>query len=843
MITISTSGATAWTNAGALTETNSTLNLGGTFTQAGLGGFFTRSGGTINLTGTLTGGLTLDATTGSWVFRGGTMQGGAFTASGGAALIASQFSSTLDGVTLDSAIDLSSIDGAVVVVKNNLTFAPGVIQQVGNTAGTTHGVINLQGNETIGVAGNSGPTDSSVSATIILGPNAGNLVNPNTNNQVTIDAGITILGGYGSIGSSGGTIFNYGTIDTTTPNNVPTSDLITVNLGIGGVNEVGGLIEAINPMLATPTSQVGLRVDGMGGSNGSAWTNQGTITVTGGTLEIGFENRTAETWSNTGTISSTSSTVILSGTFTQAGLGNFSRDAASTVNLDGTLNGGLTLNDTLGAWNLTASGVINGGTYSVANGSAASTKLIANQGTLTNVTLNSAIDLTTNSAARVFINGDLTLNTTLAVGDPNNASKSGTIFFKNAGAHNLNGTGAIVFGASASNQIDSNNNGDVLNIGSGITIRGQNGELHMPGSLASGTALVNNGTIQADVSGGTITVDPTGAFTNNGTVIAKNSGTLVIHPGNLTNVAAGTLTGGSWQVFNGGSLDLTTAAAVTTDAADLIIDGSGSSIFTGAAGNTNLQTSLTSIASAGTPAVQSGAHYSTAGAFSDAGTLSIGPAGSTFTLGASAAYTQTAGETAVNGTLASSSGASLQAGLLFGDGTIQGNVLNAANINPGDVNLAGSLTVTGNYVQTSTGTLTTEIGGATAGTFDQLHVGGATSLQGTLNIAEINGFTAATPQSFQIMTFGSKSGDFTTYNGLQPASGASFSPSFSSTALTLNAVTTTFTVSNTNDSGAGSLRQAIIDANAHSGGGTIAFNIAGSGVQDDRTAVGAADDH
>ena len=40
----------------------------------------------------------------------------------------------------------------------------------------------------------------------------------------------------------------------------------------------------------------------------------------------------------------------------------------------------------------------------------------------------------------------------------------------------------------------------------------------------------------------------------------------------------------------------------------------------------------------------------------------------------------------------------------------------------------------------------------------------------------------------------------------------------------------TFTVTNTNDSGAGSLRQAIVDANAHVGMDTIAFNIPGAGI-------------
>jgi hypothetical protein len=39
----------------------------------------------------------------------------------------------------------------------------------------------------------------------------------------------------------------------------------------------------------------------------------------------------------------------------------------------------------------------------------------------------------------------------------------------------------------------------------------------------------------------------------------------------------------------------------------------------------------------------------------------------------------------------------------------------------------------------------------------------------------------------------------------------------------------TFTVTNTNDSGAGSLRQAILSANAAAGSDTIAFNVSGAG--------------
>jgi hypothetical protein len=51
------------------------------------------------------------------------------------------------------------------------------------------------------------------------------------------------------------------------------------------------------------------------------------------------------------------------------------------------------------------------------------------------------------------------------------------------------------------------------------------------------------------------------------------------------------------------------------------------------------------------------------------------------------------------------------------------------------------------------------------------------------------------------------------------------------TSVSHTAVASTFTVTNTNDSGSGSLRQAIIDANNHAGADIIDFNIPGSVVQ------------
>ena len=53
----------------------------------------------------------------------------------------------------------------------------------------------------------------------------------------------------------------------------------------------------------------------------------------------------------------------------------------------------------------------------------------------------------------------------------------------------------------------------------------------------------------------------------------------------------------------------------------------------------------------------------------------------------------------------------------------------------------------------------------------------------------------------------------------------------------------TYTVTSTADSGAGTLRQAILDANANPGADTIAFNIVGIGRAHDRPGDAASPDH
>ena len=74
--------------------------------------------GAVNITGTLSGGLALNATTGSWnLANGGTILGGTVTATGAVQLFAN--GGTLDGVTLGANL---TVTNTYLYVKDGLTL-------------------------------------------------------------------------------------------------------------------------------------------------------------------------------------------------------------------------------------------------------------------------------------------------------------------------------------------------------------------------------------------------------------------------------------------------------------------------------------------------------------------------------------------------------------------------------------------------------------------------------------------------------------------------------------------------------------------------------------------------
>ena len=104
----------------------------------------------------------------------------------------------------------------------------------------------------------------------------------------------------------------------------------------------------------------------------------------------------------------------------------------------------------------------------------------------------------------------------------------------------------------------------------------------------------------------------------------------------------------------------------------------------------------------------------------------------------------------------------IEGGLLQGFGTIQGNLINAGTVHPGDG--PGMLTVNGNYTQDSGGILDIEIGGSRPGTdYSVLSVSGLATLNagGVLDVSLLNGFSPTSNETFVILTSGGLSGMFT----------------------------------------------------------------------------------
>jgi outer membrane autotransporter protein len=122
----------------------------------------------------------------------------------------------------------------------------------------------------------------------------------------------------------------------------------------------------------------------------------------------------------------------------------------------------------------------------------------------------------------------------------------------------------------------------------------------------------------------------------------------------------------------------------------------------------------------------------------------------------------------VNGLLVVENGATLSAQsgtigalgqMIFtngGTGFFSGNLVNNGVIKP------GTLTVSGNYIQSATGTLRIEVAGLAPGQFDLLQVGGHASLAGTLQLIRIGNFQLHVGDKLTFLTAGSVSGSFST---------------------------------------------------------------------------------
>jgi hypothetical protein len=103
-------------------------------------------------------------------------------------------------------------------------------------------------------------------------------------------------------------------------------------------------------------------------------------------------------------------------------------------------------------------------------------------------------------------------------------------------------------------------------------------------------------------------------------------------------------------------------------------------------------------------------------------------------------------------------------------------------VNEGTIHFLGPARrlVLPNFV--NTGTLVQRIAGLVPGTeFDQVVVSGAAALGGTLDVKTVGGFVPASGDGFDVLTYGSRSGEFASIQG----NGETYTASYGSSALTL----------------------------------------------------------
>jgi hypothetical protein len=197
------------------------------------------------------------------------------------------------------------------------------------------------------------------------------------------------------------------------------------------------------------------------------------------------------------------------------------------------------------------------------------------------VALDAGDSLTLNSATLELTNS-LTVNGTLILASSNNFSylelypRGGTLV----------GTGQVVMAGMAQFDDVYAANGPVT-IGPGITIHGGGGTIE--GGV--GAILTNQGTISADTSGGTITVQN---FVNQGRLSALNGAGLILNTfsNNATITAAGgTLTlGGNWSnggVISGNVTVINLGGAFTTASLGGLVNPGGTNFLSGTLSNTN----------------------------------------------------------------------------------------------------------------------------------------------------------------------------------------------------------------------------------------------------------------
>jgi fibronectin-binding autotransporter adhesin len=759
-VTVETGGTLAVDLANGGTFANNVANTGlvtaisaGTNTVAGIvsgAGDFTQNG------------------TGRSVLTGANTYTGATTVLQGALQIGNGLSGS---IAVASPVTVGTGGTLAVDLANGGTFA----NNVANTGLVT--AISAGTNTVAGTVSGAGAfTQNGTGRSILTGDN-------------TYTGATTVLQGALQIGDG-----VSGSIALASPVTVGAGGTLAVDLANGGTfaNDVAntGLVAAIsagtNTVAGTVSGAGDLTQNGTGrsiltGANiytGATTVLQGTlqvgnglsgsiaasspVKVAGGTLAIDLANGAtfANNVANTGLV-----TTISSGTNTLSGVvadtGAFTQNGAGRTILTGanTYTGATTvLQGTLQVGNGTTGSISPASPVTVSGGTPASTRAVSAAG---------------QKIAKAAAVGGGTLALDLANGAifANQIANAGLVTTVAAGTNTLSG---IMSGPGAFTQ-----NGPGLTIltaantytGATTVLQGTL-QAGAPAVIPTASAVLVNTGATFDLDGrpqsvGSIANGPGGGGAialGTATLTTGNDGTNTAFAGIISGPGAVTKTGvGTWTVSGSNTYTgATTVAAGTLKAGAAHVIAATSAVNLHAGGMLDLDGFSQSIGSlAGAGPVELGAATLVTGNDNSStvysGTIS-GP-GATQKVGAgtwdltgnntyAGLTTIDAGTLAVDGAIAGD--ALVSAGILRGVGKIGGNAVNNAMVIPGTLSAPGTLTIGGNYNQNAPGSFDVRL--ASASNYDRLAVGGAATLDGTLQVTYLNGFNARPGNVFTIIT-------------------------------------------------------------------------------------------
>jgi hypothetical protein len=579
-----------------------------------------------------------------------------------------------------------------------------------------------------------------------------------------------------------------------------------------------------------------LSLDG-GGTSTGAFTSEGgaSLDFGGGTHDLSSPTSSI---SGAGTVGFTGANVTIGGSYAvmgttsiSSGEADFNHDAtsAAAIQSGGTLGGSATFTAN-GSFEWSGGAMLGGGTTVIPAGVTLTIDDAANA-TLSRKVNNSGSAVfsgarwdfdggvfTNESGASFALKSDADFNA-LSASTFNNAgtftkspgtgtthvrpgfNNSGTVDVK-SGTLSLDGGGTSTGGFKAEN-------GATLEFGGGThDLSAASSSVTDAGTVGFAGATVTLGGTYA-VTGTTLITAGKADFNHDATArtVVLNGGTL---GGSATFTANGSFEWSGGTMLGGGTTVIPAGVTLTIDdptnaILSRALNNSGLTVFTGA--RWDFDGGVFTNEAGASFAIESDADFNalSASTFSNSGTFTKSPGSGTThiqpafknggtvdvktgILAFDGAFTQTAGATILDGgAIQNASSLMIQGGSLSGSGTLTGDVDNSGGtVSPGFS--PGVINITGNYTQSASGTLSVEIGGASAGTdFDVLNIGGTARLAGTLAVSLISSFLPAVGSSFQIMTFAAKNGQFAQYMGLDSGNNRLFGPAYAATNLALTA--------------------------------------------------------